>query len=118
MKTSHTEIMNMLAHLSNPKPGALDVPWEPVRDKMIELYGTAVDHPDFFQAFRLLLDLGGGGSPHVCDLREFTACRVNSKYRKMRFEAYPVVTGYSLELSKLKIASLKWAWKQDTQTFS
>ena len=54
---------------------------------MIELYGSAVDQPDFFQAFRLMLDLGGAQSPHVQDLREFVSCCVNSKVRKMRFEA-------------------------------
>jgi len=59
MKTSHTEIMNSLGEYCDPTPGALEVPWEPTRDKMIALYGSAVDHPDFFQAFRLVLDLGG-----------------------------------------------------------
>ena len=32
----------------------------------------------------------------------------------MRFEAYPLVTGYPLEVPKLKVLSLKWAYKQDT----
>ncbi len=48
MKTSHTEIMNCLGNLCNPSPDELNVPWEPVRDRMIELYGAAVDNPDFF----------------------------------------------------------------------
>ncbi len=62
MKTSHTEIMDTLNALCTPSPDLLDgaVPYEAVRDRMIELYGSAVDHPDFFQAFRRLLDLGGG----------------------------------------------------------
>ena len=114
MKTSHTEIMNCLAGLCNPTPDTMEVKWEPVRDRMIELYGTAVDHPDFFQAFRLMLDLGGSGSPHVEDLREFINFCVNAKVRKMRFEAYPVVTGYPKEAPKLKTSSIKWAWKQQT----
>ena len=114
MKTSHTEIMNCLGALCNPRPGGHEVPWEPVRDRMIELYGPAVDHPDFFSAFRLMLDLGGGNSPHAQDLKEFTACFVNAKVRKMRFEAYPVVTGVPLTYPKVKVAMMKWAWKQDT----
>ena len=114
MKTSHTEIMNCLGDLCNPRPGNYEVPWVQIRDKMVELYGPAVDHPDFFQAFRLLLDLGGRESPHVLDLREFVSCRVNAKVRKMRFEAYPLVTGYPPDVPKLKVASLKWAYKQET----
>ena len=53
MKTGHTEIMNTLVSLCKPDPHAADlkVPWEPVRDKMLDLYGSAVDHPDFFQAY-------------------------------------------------------------------
>ena len=79
---------------------------------MVERYGHAVEHPDFFQAFRLILDLGGKYSIHVSDLRDFVSVTVNAKIRKMRFEAYPVVTGYPLDVPKLKVASLKWAYFQ------
>ena len=78
------------------------MPWEPVRGKMIELYGPAVDHPDFSQAFSFTPSVGGGQSVHVQDLREFVDCLVNAKVRTMRFEAYPVVTGYGIEYPKLK----------------
>ena len=55
MKTGHTEIMNTLVGLCKPAPSDIDgrVPFEPVRDKMVEFYGAAVDHPDFVNAFRL-----------------------------------------------------------------
>ena len=63
MKTGHTEIMNTLVSLCKPSPGSCEVPFEPVRERMVELYGIAVDHPDFFKAFQLVLDAGGHDSP-------------------------------------------------------
>ena len=67
MKTSHTEIMNTLVGLCKPDPHG-KVPFEPVRDKMLELYESSVDHPDFYHAFRVVLDAGGHDSPHMADL--------------------------------------------------
>ena len=59
MKTAHTEIMTTLVGLCKPSPGSLEVPFEPVRERMVELYGAAVDHPDFHKAFQLVLDACG-----------------------------------------------------------
>ena len=39
---------------------------------------------------------------------------VNPERHKMHFAAYPVVTGYPLEVPKLKVASIKWAYEQPT----
>ena len=58
MKTGHLEIMATLVGLCVPSPNG-SVPFEPVRDKLIDLYGAAVDHPDFVHAFRLVMDAGG-----------------------------------------------------------
>ena len=114
MKTSHTEMMNTLVGLCKPSPQDLEgkVPFGPVRDKLVEFYGCAVDHPDLLHAFRVVMDAGGHDSPHMADLQEFTTIYVNPKVRKMRFEAYAVVSGYPIELPRVKNASLKWAWKQ------
>ena len=49
------------------------------------------------------------------ELREFTKVFVDPKFRKMRFEAYTVVAAYPWNVPKVKIASLKWAWKQKTE---
>ena len=61
MKTGHLEIMSTLVSLCEPTPNG-SVPFEPVRDKLIDLYGAAVDHPDFLHAFRLVIDAWGGGA--------------------------------------------------------
>ena len=63
MKAAHTEIMTTLVSLCKPSPGSREVPLEPARERMVELYGAAVDHPDFYKAFQLVLDAGGHDSP-------------------------------------------------------
>lgn len=111
MKTGHLEIMSTLEGLCKPDPTGV-VLFEPVRDKLIELYGSAVDHPDFVYAFRLVCDAGGAGSKHMKDLHEFTTVYVNPKLRKMRMEAYATIAPYPIEYPRIKNACLKWAWKQ------
>ena len=111
MKTSHTEIMNTLVGLCKPTPDG-QVAFDPIREKMVELFGAAVDHPDFSQAFRLVLDAGGHDSPHMQDLHEFTKVHVNPKLRKMRYEAYAVVAPWPIDFPRLKNACLKWSWFQ------
>lgn len=44
------------------------ISFEPVRDKMIDYYGNAIDHPDFHHAFRVVMDSGGHDSPHMKEL--------------------------------------------------
>ena len=111
MKTGHLEIMSTLVNLCNPKHSK-EVPFEPVRDQLIDLYGAAVDHPDFVHAFRLVIDAGGARSVHMHDLETFTAVHVNQKLRKMRMEVYSIVAPYPLEFPKIKNACLKWSWRQ------
>ena len=113
MKTGHLEIMSTLVRLCTPDARG-DVPFEPVRDKLVELYGSAVDHPDFLDAFKMVMDVGGASSVHLKDLKEFTSTFVNERNRKMRFDGYAVVAQYPVEFPRLKIASIKWAWKQPT----
>ena len=113
MQTGHTEVMKTLVGLCKPDPrNGLTVPFEPVRDKMIELYGSFVDHPDFHHAFRLVMDAGGADSSHMRDLHDFTSVHVNPKLRKLRFEAYAVVAVLPFKYPRLKNALLKWCWKQ------
>ena len=113
MQTGHTEVMKTLVGLCKPDPrNGLTVPFEPVRDKMVELYGSFVDHPDFHHAFRLVMDAGGSESPHMRDLHDFTSVHVNPKLRKLRFEAYGMVAPLPFQYPRLKNALLKWAWKQ------
>ena len=114
MKTGHLEIMATLVSLCKPDPHG-KVMFEPVRDKLIEMYGSAVDHPDFHSAYRLVMSAGGAESVHMKELRDFTTVFVNQKLRKMRMEAYTVVASYPVEFPKIKNASLKWAWRQDTK---
>ena len=79
---------------------------------MIDLYGATVDHPDFHSAFRLVMDTGGTDNPHMRNLDDFTSVHVNPKLRNLRFETYATVAALPLLLPRLKIALLKWTWKQ------
>ena len=79
---------------------------------MVEFFGAAVDQADFYQAFRFVMDEGGADSPHLLELKEFTQCCVNPKYRKMRFETYAVVAQYPQQFLKSKVACVKWVWFQ------
>ena len=88
------------------------VHFDPMRDKLIELFGVAVDHPDFVHAFKLVCDAGGATSVHMRDLHEFTTVYVNPKLRKMRMEAYTVVAPYPVDFPRIKNACIKWAWTQ------
>ena len=50
MMAGHTEFFRALVDLCKPNPaptvvGAVDEVYEEVRNRMIDLYGTAVDHP-------------------------------------------------------------------------
>ena len=110
MKAGHLEIMATLVKLCKPDPEGA-VHFDAVRDKLIELYGSAVDHPDFVWAFRLVCDAGGATSVHMRDLHEFTTVYVNPKLRKMRMEAYAVVAPYPVQFPQIKNACIKWAWK-------
>jgi len=101
MKTGHLEIMSTLVALCQPCPKGC-VPFDPVRDNIIDLYGAAVDHPDFVHAFRLVIDAGGAGSVHMQDLENFTSVYVNPKLRKMRMEAYAIVAPYPVEFPNIE----------------
>ena len=113
MKTGILEIMSTLKNLCKPGPDQ-EVLFEPVRDKMIDMYGADVDHPDFLQMFKFVCDAGGPDSIHLKDLFAFTTGFVNPHMRKMRMEAFGVIAQYPLEFPRIKNASMKWAWKQDT----
>ena len=47
----------------------------------------------------------------MADLQHFTNVFVNPKLRKMRFEAYGIITSF-VNCPKLRNAVLKYAWKQ------
>ena len=53
MKIGHLEILAALTLLCKPDPLSGVVEYEPVRDQLIDMYGPAVDHPDFVYLFAL-----------------------------------------------------------------
>ena len=112
MQTAHTEVMHTLVKLCKTDPYSGAVAFEPIRDKMLELYGSTIDHPDFHHAFRVVMDSGGSKSPHMKDMHDFTSVHVNPRMRKLRLETYAVVAPLAVDRPRLKNALVKWAWKQ------
>ena len=114
MRTGHTQIMRTLVGLCKPDPSKADasVQFEPVRSKMVDYYGCAVDHPDFLQAFRLIMDCGGFGSPHLENLEDFTGVYVNPTFRNLRWETYSAVAVLPYNRPRVKMAFIKYTWRQ------
>ena len=116
METAHTEIMRTLVGLCKPSPdydrSSAVAEFETIRNKMLDLYGATVDHPDFIKAFQLVVEAGGADSPHMSDLQDFTGVFVNPKMRKLRWETYGLVAPLPPEFPRVKNALLKWTWKQ------
>ena len=77
MKTCGLEIWNTLVGLCKPDPHTGLTPYDPIRDKLIELYGPAADSQYLVSMFRLVLDVGGASSPHIQDLMDFTSVFVS-----------------------------------------
>ena len=115
MMTGHLEVMSTLARLCKPDPSSGSVPFQPVLDKLVGLYGSQVDHPDFHQAFRFVVSAGGADSMHIKDMQQFTQIFVNEKFRKMRMDVYAIIAPYPVKYVKIKNASLKWSWRQPTK---
>ena len=55
MKIGHLEIVKTMQALLNPDPTTGVVKYEPVRDKLIELYGSNVDNPECLYVFRFYM---------------------------------------------------------------
>ena len=53
METGHIEIFTAMANLMNPNPANGVVECEPVRDQLIDLYGSVVNNLDFVFCFSL-----------------------------------------------------------------
>ena len=59
--TGHFEIMRTLVSLCTPKPGTSEVAYDPLKAKMVTLFGGAAEHPSFVAAFQLVVTAGGSG---------------------------------------------------------
>ena len=60
----HAEILRTLVSLIDPSPERT-LYFRHVRDRLAELYGNEVDHPDLKQCYEVLVKAGGMSSPIV-----------------------------------------------------
>ena len=118
METAHSEIMSTLISLCTPWLQALpgDLVFQLARNKMRGMFGAAVDDQHFLDFFRVVFDAGGADSVHVQDLEHFTSTYVNEKFRKIRMKVYAMVAKYPRHFPRIKMACIKWSWKQPTES--
>jgi len=88
MKTGHLEILATMIGLANPDPLSGAVLYEPIRDRLIDLYGPCADNAQYIWCFRFVLAQGGSASPWLERLKNFTSNFVNQKLRKLPLEVY------------------------------
>ena len=113
METGHCEIFTAMANLLNPDPmNGNIVEFEPVRDQLIDLYGSSVNNLDLVFVFRFAMAAGGKGSIWLQRLSNFTTIFVNQKKRKMQMAVYAQIAPYPVAVPGIKNACLKWSWHQ------
>ena len=110
MERTHLEIWSALENLCDPSPRSGQIEWEPVRDKLIDMYGEDANDINLVEMFKFILSAGAKGSPHLKDIQNFMQVYVNPKKRKMLTGAYGVFCQYPVEFVHLKNALLKYTW--------
>jgi hypothetical protein len=112
METGHLEIFTAMKNLLNPDPANGVVEYEPVRDQLIEWYGSSVNNLDLVFVFRFAMAAGGKDSIWLQRMGDFTTIFVNQKKRKMQMCVYAVIAPYPVAVPGVKNACLKWSWRQ------
>ena len=110
MATGHLEIMRTLVGLSKPSPECEIVPFNPVRDKLLELFGSAADHPNLIDCFHIVLSVGGGDSELLTECFNFCAQFVNETSKNFRVEAYGAIANIPVAFPRIKFMLLKTCW--------
>ena len=113
--TGHMEIMRTLVALCEPHPKSHEVPFEPVKVKLIQLFGSVVDSPAFVKAYELVLKSGGSTSPTFQDLFNWADYVVDEEYRKWRPDSYQTFALYPAEFPNIVKMHLKHVWSQKPQ---
>ena len=103
METGHLEIFTAMKNLLDPDPANGVVKYEPVRDQLIEWYGSSVNNLDYVFVFRFAMAAGGKNSIWLKRLSDFTTIFVNQKKRKMQMGVYAVIVPYPTAAPALKM---------------
>ena len=77
-----------------PELGTHEVPFDPVRDTLIEIYGSATDNPSFVDAFKVVLVSGGCDSPTFKYLFTTPVCLSTKSFGNVGLK----LTGYLLPI--------------------
>ena len=107
MQTAHTDIISTLVGLYKPSISSSEVPFAPVRECMVDMYEAAIDPPDVFKTFGVVIGAGGHDSRRTNYLHQsFTKIHVGPNVRKMLWEAYGVVE-YRVAFPRMRYACIR-----------
>ena len=95
MRTAHTEIMRTLVKLCDPDPKTLMVPYDRVRDQLLQLFGSTIHEPGYCSALRIVCKTGGKVSKIFRDLFKWTDYFVDESYRTLRLQSYEIIEAYN-----------------------
>jgi len=89
MEVGQNEIFALMCRLCNPAPAK--TPFDPIRDDLIQLYGTQGQDPHMVYPFQFIMESGGRGSILLSDYNDFQELFVEPKLRKLPMSAYKIV---------------------------
>ncbi len=115
VSVAHTE-MELVSALSKwcSKSSAIaeKMTYENAKEAMMMEYPDMAQDEEFIQLFKLVIDLGADGAPFLAGLKAFTSKFVNPELRRARLVAFSGVAGLPANCPHLKVAVLKWTYKQ------
>ena len=106
-------LSSMAKWCSRTSAMAETVRYESAREAMVLTYPDLATEEGLLGIFRLVVDLGAEGAPFLKSLQGFTSRFVNPELRRLRLQAFNSVSELALEWPHLKVAILKWAYKQE-----
>ena len=103
--------------LCEPSPRSHEVPFDPVKKKLLELYGSDVDHRGFVAAYKLVVLSGGCDSPTFKDLFNWADYFVDEGFRTFPLESYITLASYPDKFPNIVKMQIKHTWVHRPSSF-
>ena len=110
MATGHLEIMRTLVGLCIPSPQGETVPFGPVKQVLLEMFGSSADHPNLVDCFNIVRSVGGRDSLLVKEFFDFCDQFVIEYGYKFRMEIYDAIASIPVCFPRVKFMLLKTCW--------
>ena len=90
---------------------AENVSFASMKDTLRRDLDVLVDEPDFVKVFKFVLELGHEADEFIAYLKVWYAKYVDASLRKLKLDAFKLLSGLTLEEPWLKIACIIWCYK-------